>query len=63
MGIVTQKSNDYFFISLKNPLKNYDYFATRYRPTQKNKDYFVTRHLLPQKVFINSLLVTVPKKK
>ncbi len=42
------KSNDYFAISLKNPLKNYDYFATCYRPTQKNNDYFVT-HYPPQK--------------
>ncbi len=40
MGIITYKSYDYFFNSLKNPLKNNDCFATRYRPTQKNNDYF-----------------------
>ncbi len=48
MGIVTEKSNDYFVNLFKNP-KNNDYFATLYRPTQKNNDYFVTRYLPPKK--------------
>jgi hypothetical protein len=30
---------------------------------KKNNDYFITRYLPPKKVSINSLLVTVPKKK
>jgi hypothetical protein len=57
------KSNDYFVNSIKKSFKNNNYFATCYWPTQKNNDYFVTCYLPNNKVSINSLLITVPKKK